>query len=73
MVRLERETSNSFGADLFEVLEDWEFYLQAEHIDFEKLAQGNEIKALSETNAIKSEVKNSTRPRVKQSVQRLEP
>lgn len=73
MVRLERETSNSFGADLFEVLEDWESYLQVENINFDNLPQSTAVDALSQTNANKADVKTLTRSGVKPRIQRLEP
>jgi len=39
MVRLRGETSNTLADDLFETLEDWNAYLQAEKIDFSELSQ----------------------------------
>lgn len=41
MVRLDGETSNTLADELFETLEDWNTYLKAEKIDFEKLSQGS--------------------------------
>lgn len=73
MVRLERETSNSFGADLFETLEDWEAYLKAEHIDYDNLSPSTTVDVLSETHANKADVGTPTHPCVKPSIQRLEP
>ena len=69
LVRLERESSNS----LFEVLEGWEAYLQAEKIDLDNLSQGNAIEFLSETNANRTAVKTPSSSRVKPGIKRLEP
>lgn len=73
MVRVERETSNSFGADLFEILEDWEAYLQAENIDFDNLSQDSVIDAVSDKKSNKTKVVTPAYSRVKPHTQRLEP
>lgn len=39
MARLKGETSNTLADDLFETLEDWNTYLQAENINFSELSQ----------------------------------
>ncbi len=71
-MRLERESSNS----LFEVLEDWEAYLQAENLDFDELSHNADDLVMTEPDSSEKTVtldKLSVQAKVKCSAQRLVP
>lgn len=72
MVRLERETSNS----LFEILEDWEAYLQAENLNFADLSQNSDEDVKSVLENIEERAPSCTscsKLKRKHSAQRLVP
>jgi len=72
MAHLERESSNT----LFETLEDWEAYLQAENVDFTELSRNGDEEVITKPDLLeKSETsdKSPARPKRKLSAQRLMP
>jgi len=73
MARLERESSNSFNADLFDILEDWDRYLKQENIDFEELFRCGENLVEGQPNSADTSQKQPSKSKGPRPVHRFTP